>query len=111
MKKIIRLTEDDLTNLVKRVINEGKKKPSNKEVEKELRNLLDDLVGEDEYTGGHYESSDEPYDRFRVKFKQSGDDTKEIAEKIIEKLNDRFESNLFKVGNSSSKTSFWFHMK
>ena len=25
MKKIIRLTEDDLTNLIKRIINEGKK--------------------------------------------------------------------------------------
>ena len=111
MKKIIRLTEDDLTNLIKRVINEGKKKPSNKEVEKELRNLLDDLVGEDEYTGGHYEFSDEPYDRFRVDFKRSGDDTEEIAEKIFEKLNDKLDSNLsFKLGNSSKK-SFWFYIK
>ncbi len=49
-------------------------------------------------------------DQFMVKFKQSGDDTKEIAEEIIEKLNDRFESNLFKLGNSS-KTSFWIYIK
>ena len=43
MKKIIRLTERDLTRLVKRVINEGNDKPSNKEVEKKLRNLLEGL--------------------------------------------------------------------
>ena len=29
MKKVIRLTEDDLTRIVKRVINEGKKKEDN----------------------------------------------------------------------------------
>jgi hypothetical protein len=110
MKKVIRLTESDLARIVKRTIMESKKKPSNKKVEEELMDILDELVGEDEYSGGHYESSDKPYDRFRVKFNQSGDDTQEIAEEIIEKLNDRFESGLFKLGNTS-KTSFWFYIK
>jgi hypothetical protein len=45
-----------------------------------------------------------------VRFNQSGDDTEEIAEKIIEKLNSKFESNLFKLGNAS-KNSFWFYIK
>jgi hypothetical protein len=110
MKKIIRLTETDLTRLVRQVIIESKKKPSIQKVEDELGKLMDDYVGDDEWTGGHRESSDNPYDRFMVKFKQSGEDTEEIAEKIVEKLNDKFESSLFKLGNSS-KNSFWFYMK
>jgi len=110
MKKVIRLTESDLTRIVRRVINESKKKPSNEKIEDALGKLMDDYVGEDEWTGGYNESSDKPYDRFMVKFKQSGEDTEEISEEIIEKLNDKFESNLFKIGNSS-KNSFWFYVK
>ena len=110
MKKIIRLTETDLTRLVRQVIIESKKKPSIQKVEDELGKLMDDYVGEDEWAGGHRESSDKPHDRFMVKFKQSGEDTEEIAEKIVEKLNDKFESSLFKLGNFS-KNSFWFYIK
>ena len=110
MKKIIRLTEGDLTRIVKQVIFESKKKPSIQEVDDELGKLMDDYLGEDEWTGGHRESSDKPHDRFMVKFKQSGEDTEEIAKDIIEKLNDKFESSLFKLGNSS-KNSFWFYIK
>jgi len=110
MKKVIRLTESDLTRIVRRVINESKKKPSNEKIEDALGKLMDDYVGEDEWTGGYHESSDKPYDRFMVKFKQSGEDTEEISEEIIKELNDKFESNLFKVGNSS-KNSFWFYVK
>jgi len=110
MKKIIRLTESDLTRIVKRVINENKEKPSNKKIEHVLKKLMDGYVGEDEWKGGHKKSSDEPYDRFMVRFNQSGDDTEEIAEEIIEKLNSEFESDLFKLGNAS-KNSFWFSMK
>jgi hypothetical protein len=110
MKKVIRLTESDLTRIVKRVINENKKKPSNEKIEDVLKKLMDDYVGEDEWKGGYKESSDKPYDRFMVRFKQSGDDTEEVAEKIIDKLNNKFESNLFKLGNAS-KNSFWFYIK
>ncbi len=110
MKKVIRLTESDLTRFVKRVINESKKDPSNKKIESELNKLMDDYVGEDEWIGGHRESSDKPYDRFMVKFKQSGEDTEEIAEEVIEKLNDAFEGSLFKLGNCG-KNSFWFYKK
>ena len=110
MKKIIRLTESDLTRIVNRVINENKKKPSNEKIEDVLKKLMDDYIGEDEWTGGHKESSDKPYDRFMIRFKQSGDDTEDIAEEIIDKLNNKFESNLFKLGNAS-KNSFWFYIK
>jgi hypothetical protein len=82
----------------------------NEKIEDALGKLMDDYVGEDEWTGGYHESSDKPYDRFMVKFKQSGEDTEEISEEIIKELNDKFESNLFKVGNSS-KNSFWFYVK
>jgi hypothetical protein len=110
MKKVIRLTESDLTRIVKRVINENKKKPSNEKIQKALKKLMDDYIGEDEWKGGYRESSDKPYDRFMVRFNQSGDDTEEIAEKFIEKLNSKFESNLFKLGNAS-KNSFWFYIE
>jgi hypothetical protein len=110
MKKIIRLTESDLAGIVNRVINENKKKPSNEKIEDVLKKLMDDYIGEDEWTGGHKESSDKPYDRFMIRFKQSGDDTEDIAEEIIDKLNNKFESNLFKLGNAS-KNSFWFYIK
>ena len=42
-----------------------------------------------------------------VKFKQSGEDTEEIAEEVIEKLNDVFEGSLFKLGNCGKNSDIF----
>ena len=50
-KKVIRLTERDLTRIVKRVINESKKKPSKSEILKMSKEELKDVYGELEVKG------------------------------------------------------------
>jgi hypothetical protein len=81
MKKIIKLTESDLTRIVKRVISESKDKDHNK-IEKLICSAMDRFVGEDDYTCGYKESSDKPYDRFMVKIKNVIDeDTEELIGK------------------------------
>lgn len=43
MKKIIRLTEDDLTNIVKRVVNESDKEKDNESKDKKFEKMVDVL--------------------------------------------------------------------
>ena len=51
MKKIIRLTESDLTRIVQRVIIESKKNPSKSEILKMSKDELKDVYGELEVKG------------------------------------------------------------
>jgi hypothetical protein len=55
MKKVIRLTEGELTNIVKRIIEESKKTPSKKEIlgmsKDELKEVYGDLEVKGEYLG------------------------------------------------------------
>jgi hypothetical protein len=106
MKKVIRLTESDLTRIVKRVISESKDKDHNK-IEKLICSAMDRFVGEDDYTCGYKESSDKPYDRFMVKIKNVIDeDTEELAEDVVKYVNRKLEKTTLRVGNAS-KEMFW----
>jgi hypothetical protein len=106
MKKVIRLTEADLTRIVKRVISESKDKDHNK-IEKLICSAMDRFVGEDDYTCGYKESSDKPYDRFMVKIKNVIDeDTEELAEDVVKYVNRKLEKTTLRVGNAS-KEMFW----
>lgn len=51
MKKVIRLTESDLTRIIKRVISESKKTPSKSEILKMSKDELKDVYGELEIEG------------------------------------------------------------
>jgi hypothetical protein len=106
MKKVIKLTEADLTRIVKRVISESKDKDHNK-IEKLICSAMDRFVGEDDYTCGYKESSDKPYDRFMVKIKNVIDeDTEELAEDVVKYVNRKLEKTTLRVGNAS-KEMFW----
>ena len=106
MKKVIRLTESDLTRIVKRVISESKDKDHNK-IKKLICSAMDRFVGEDDYTCGYKESSDKPYDRFMVKIKNVIDeDTKELAKDVVKYVNRELEKTTLRVGNTS-KEMFW----
>ena len=54
MKKIVRLTESDLTRIVKQVISESKKKPSKSEILKMSKDELKDVYGELEVKGEYH---------------------------------------------------------
>ena len=54
MKKIIRLTESDLSRIVKQVISESKKKPSKSEILKMSKEELKDVYGELEVKGEYH---------------------------------------------------------
>jgi hypothetical protein len=54
MKKVIRLTESDLTRIVRRVITESKKKPSKSEILKMSKDELKDVYGELEVKGEYH---------------------------------------------------------
>lgn len=54
MKKVIRLTESDLTRIVQRVITESKKKPSKSEILKMSKDELKDVYGELEVKGEYH---------------------------------------------------------
>jgi len=110
MKKVIRLTESDLTRIVKRVISESEDKDHNK-IKKLICSAMDRFVGEGDYTCGYKKSSDEAYDRFMVKIKNVIDeDTKELAEDVVEYVNRKLEKTTLRVGNTS-KEMFWLTYK
>ena len=54
MNKVIRLTESDLTRIIKRVITESKKKPSKSEILKMSKDELKDVYGELEVKGEYH---------------------------------------------------------
>lgn len=54
MKKVIKLTELDLTRIVQRVITESKKKPSKSEILKMSKDELKDVYGELEVKGEYH---------------------------------------------------------
>jgi hypothetical protein len=110
MKKIIKLTESDLTRIVKRVISESKDDNHSK-IEKLICKAMDKFVGEDDYTCGYKESSDKPNDRFMVRLKHPTDeDTDELAEEVVEYVNRKLEKTTLRVGNTS-KEMFWLTYK
>ncbi len=51
MKKTIRLTENDLTNLIKKIIEEAKSSPSKKKIMDMSQDELNDVYGELEVKG------------------------------------------------------------
>jgi len=55
MKKVIRLTEDDLTNIVKRIMEESKRKPSKKEILSMSEDELKDVYGVLEVKGTYHD--------------------------------------------------------
>ena len=54
MKKVIRLTESDLTRIIKRVINESKKEPFRSAILKMSKDELKDVYGELEVKGEYH---------------------------------------------------------
>ena len=65
MKRIIKLTEDDLTRIVKRVITESKKKPSKSEILKMSKDELKDVYGELEVKG-EYQGNKGTFHHFKI---------------------------------------------
>ncbi len=110
MKRIIRLTESDLTRIVKRVIIETKDDNHSK-IEKLICKAMDKFVGEEDYVCNYKESSDKPYDRFVVILKNpTEDDTDDIAKEVIEYVHNKMERSILRIGNTSSRM-FWLTYK
>lgn len=117
MKRIIRLTESDLTNIIKKVISESEKAPSLQKVYNKIYKVLSDMgyskfQGEFNISYGQdnifakYPAPARNYGKyvgtyeFQIAFYLEDDvNIKMIAKKIMDELNNEFGNEFFKLGN------------
>jgi signal transduction histidine kinase len=80
MKKVIRLTESDLTNLIKRIVNE------NKNETREINRILDDIISS-------FEFSEKGNDEMITLAQYILDRPEDVANMIMSKLKKGFGAN------------------
>jgi hypothetical protein len=121
MKKIIRLTESDLTRVIKKIISESKKAPSLQKVYNKIYQVLEDMklskfnddfdivyVQSDSSTNFPGPASN--YGKyvgtylFKVSLYLEDDvNIKMISKKVIDELNNEFGSEFFELGDLYKK--------
>ena len=118
MKKIVRLTESDLTNIVKKILNEGSKNSPWDEIWYRLRKM-----------SSGFDHVDDKYDIYTfggLEFRPSEDDTLELIPeyrnpknwrddyedgvKVLEKYENKLK-NIFNDFNEESNLPFKLHVK
>jgi hypothetical protein len=80
MKKVIKLTESDLTNLIKRIVNE------NKNETREINRILDDIISS-------FEFSEKGNDEMITLAQYILDRPEDVANMIMSKLKKGFGAN------------------